>query len=59
MMGEFTIGQLSSSAGVSRYAIRYYERMKLLPQAVRSQSGYRLYSEADLERLRFIKRPAH
>ncbi len=55
MTGEFTIGQLSSSAGVSRDAIRYYERMKLLPPAVCSQSGYRLYSEVDLERLRFIK----
>ncbi len=36
--------------------IRWYEQQGLIPQAVRSESNYRHYSEADLHRLRFIRR---
>ncbi len=40
--------------GINPKTIRYYEEIGLLPKPERSASGYRLYSAADLERLRFI-----
>lgn len=49
------IGELASSAGVSTDAVRYYERLKIIPRASRTRAGYRVYSEDDIERLRFIK----
>jgi len=55
MPNELKIGELASAAGVSPDTVRYYERLKLLPRAGRSQAGYRLYTEQDLELLRFIK----
>lgn len=55
MEGVIKIGQLASAAGVTCDTVRYYERLRLLPRATRTHSGYRLYSSADVERLRFIK----
>lgn len=49
------IGELSAKAGVNVQTIRFYEREKLLRQPIRTQSGYRSFTEADLERVRFIK----
>ena len=34
--------------------IRHYEKLGLVPQPPRRASGYRDYSEADVQRLRFI-----
>jgi len=48
------IGQLSKQVGVSIDTIRYYEQRGLIPAAVRSQSGYRQYSDHDITRLKFI-----
>lgn len=50
------IGELAAAVGVSTDTVRYYERLNLLPHADRTRSGYRLYSQDDVERLRFIKR---
>jgi DNA-binding transcriptional MerR regulator len=55
MPGGLKIGELASSVGVSTDTVRYYERLNLLPRAGRTRSGYRLYSQDDVERLRFIK----
>ena len=55
MAGKLKIGELASAAGVSCDTVRYYERMNVLPPAVRSSGGYRLYDQGDVERLRFIK----
>lgn len=51
-----SIGQLSQQTGISTEAIRYYERIALLPAAKRAANGYRQYDERDIERLQFIKR---
>lgn len=54
-MEHFTIGQLAKSAQVHIETIRYYERRGLIPKAPRRRSGYRQFSEKDLDRIRFIK----
>jgi DNA-binding transcriptional MerR regulator len=54
-MERFKIGELASAAGVSRDTVRYYERAGLLPSPDRSGAGYRLYSDSDLLRLKFVR----
>jgi len=49
------IGQAARHTGLSAASIRHYEREGLLPAPLRSDSSYRLYGEADLHRLRFIR----
>lgn len=55
-MQTMNIGRLAELAQVNIDTIRYYERQKLLPPAARTSSGYRQYTQSDLERLRFILR---
>lgn len=49
-------GDLARRAGVNPETLRYYEREGLLPEPLRSESGYRLYSVADVKRVQFIRR---
>lgn len=51
----FRIGEAAQRAGVSVDTIRYYERVKLLPPAPRSDGGYRLFAADTIEQVRFIK----
>ncbi len=48
------IGQAAQASGVSQRMIRHYEKIGLIPAALRRDSGYRDYSDADVHRLRFI-----
>ena len=50
------IGEFADRAGVNIQTIRFYERRQLLKNPVRTASGYRDYADADLEKVRFIKR---
>jgi MerR family copper efflux transcriptional regulator len=50
------IGELAGKAGVGIETIRYYEREGLLAAPRRRPSGYRVYDEATIARLRFIRR---
>ncbi len=49
------IGELARRAGVNIQTVRFYERQRLIPQPARKPSGYRVYGEADLHRLLFIR----
>jgi DNA-binding transcriptional MerR regulator len=46
------IGELSRRLGVSEHVLRAWERRYGLPEPVRSEGGYRLYSSADVARIR-------
>ena len=50
------IGEVAERGGVNLQTIRYYEREKLLPQPPRLPSGYRIYPDQTVRRVRFIKR---
>lgn len=56
MNAPLHIGDASRLTGVSPKMIRHYEGLGLLPPPPRTDSGYRLYDEAALHTLHFIRR---
>lgn len=50
------IGELSEQTKCKIETIRYYERIGLLSEPIRSDSGYRIYEENHVRRLLFIRR---
>ena len=49
------IGELANTAGVTTKTIRYYESIGVLDEPARTDSGYRSYEPAAVERLDFVK----
>jgi len=49
------IGELANTAGVTTKTIRYYEAIGVLDEPARTDSGYRSYGPAAVERLDFVK----
>jgi len=54
-MPTLKIGELAKRADCLVETIRYYEHEGLLPAPARSEGNFRLYSDAHVERLRFIR----
>ncbi|MCA9668194.1 MAG: Cu(I)-responsive transcriptional regulator [Myxococcales bacterium] len=50
------IGALADATGVSAKTIRYYEQSGLIKKPTREHNGYRVYSQRDVEILRFVHR---
>jgi len=49
------IGELAERTGMSLRTIRHYGDVGLLPASARTEGGFRVYSEADQQRLMRIK----
>ncbi|SRR5437899_865489 len=56
MAHNLQIGQVAQQTGLTVDAIRFYEKEKLLPKALRSTGGFRLYGSDHIEQLRFIQK---
>ncbi len=56
MNKRMKIGELAKLTGLTAKTIRYYELLRLLDEPERTESGYRMYGEADVERLEFVKK---
>ncbi len=49
------IGEAAARSGVSAKMIRHYEDIGLVPAAGRTVAGYRVYGEAEVRTLRFVR----
>lgn len=49
-------GSLAKAVGVSPDTIRHYEKIGVLPKALRTEAGYRVYPESAVERVRVVQR---
>ncbi len=49
------IGELAQRLSLNPRTLRYYESIGLLAEPERTHSGYRDYSDVDLERVQFVK----
>jgi DNA-binding transcriptional MerR regulator len=50
------IGEAAERSGVTARTIRYYEELGLLPRGERTHGQHRVYTDADVERLRELTR---
>ncbi len=53
-VSEYTVGALGRLSGVTVRTLHHYDSIGLLSPSARSAAGYRLYSQADLLRLRQV-----
>ncbi|ROO63113.1 DNA-binding transcriptional MerR regulator [Micromonospora sp. Llam0] len=50
------IGEVAERTGLSLRTIRYYEEVGIVEPSARSQGGFRLYTDDDVDRLQVVKR---
>ena len=50
------IGQAAEASGISAKMIRYYESIGLIPETIRTEAGYRVYSDNDVNTRSFVRR---
>ena len=55
MSASMNIGEAAKRSGVSAKMIRHYESVRLFPEAARTDSGYRQYTDKEVSTLRFIR----
>ncbi len=53
-MAMMTVNEVSKLTGVSVRTLQYYDKIGLLSPAAYTESGYRMYDDASLERLQHI-----
>ncbi|UCM89756.1 MerR family transcriptional regulator [Streptomyces marincola] len=53
---QMQIGEVAERTGLSLRTIRHYEEVGLVVPSARSKGGFRLYTEADVDRLMVIRR---
>jgi MerR family mercuric resistance operon transcriptional regulator len=53
---QLSRGRLANRSGVNGETIRYYEKIGLMPDPMRSAGGHRIYERSHLKRLSFIRR---
>lgn len=51
----FQIGEVAETLGLSIRTIRHYDEMAVVEPSGRTTGGFRLYTDADVERLRLVK----
>lgn len=51
---NYTVKEVSDMMGLSVPTLRYYDKMGLLPGLQRKSSGYRIFSDGDIEMLKII-----
>jgi Cu(I)-responsive transcriptional regulator len=54
--GMMTIGEAAARSSVPPKTIRFYEESGIIKPAARSENRYRVYSDADVQMLRFVQR---
>jgi MerR family copper efflux transcriptional regulator len=52
---NLNIGQAAEASGVSAKMIRYYEEIGLISEASRTESGYRQYTDKEVQTLLFVR----
>lgn len=52
----YKIGEVARRADVNKETVRYYEKRGLIPEPDRRRSGYRIFTQRHIDRIRFIKR---
>ncbi|WP_349409821.1 Hg(II)-responsive transcriptional regulator [Pseudalkalibacillus sp. SCS-8] len=48
--------ELAKLTGVNKETLRYYEKIGILPAPPRTASGYRLYPEETVKRIKFVRK---